>query len=102
MFKLAGEGGHKTTPLSPGCVLTVAGGHHLPVSAGWVLIDSYQTLSSRDRLCSRGQRQRTGLFFLLYLMLLLITEIRLKQLQQLIKEQCGFWHLGTDGTAGNS
>lgn len=35
-------------------------------------------------------------------MLLLITEIRLKQLQQLIKEQCGFWHLRTDGTIGNS
>lgn len=34
--------------------------------------------------------------------LLLITEIRLKQLQQLIKEQCGFWHLRTDGTIGNS
>lgn len=48
--------------------------------------------------------ERTGqaFFFLLYLMLLLITEIRLKQLQRLIKEQCGFWHLRADGTVGNS
>lgn len=49
-----------------------------------------------------GSARRTALFFLLYLMLLLITEIRLKQLQQLIKEQCGFWHLRTDGPIGNS
>lgn len=34
--------------------------------------------------------------------LLLITEIRLKQLPQLIKEQCGLWHLRADGTIGNS
>lgn len=60
-------------------------------------------------LCRRGEGSvywgstwRTGLVFLLYLMLLLITEIRLKQLQQLIKEQCGFWHLRADGTVGNS
>lgn len=99
----AGSGGHKPTRRSH-FFFMVSGLYHLPINAGWVLIDSlwYPSPEGRKALFTGAEHRGQAFFFLLYLMLLLITEIRLKQLQQLIKEQCSFWHLPTDCTIGNS